>query len=446
MPELNDSSSSLLESESNDNGIVIHEAESITESVGASGQESSSQFDSVHFPQNKSPDSIPDSILAKRDTKAAFHLRVLVVLLFLFMSIFVPIIIYTTARNNEQGGFESEFEALATKVIDSFEFNVARKLGAIDSLGISVTSHGTKNSVPPNVTIPDFDLRAANTLALADAFSVFLVPLVDRDGRLQWEQYAVENQGWVEVAMNRESTNDWRRRNLQTTGISETIYRSDANGDKISEDQGDLYCPVWQNAPVYEDIVNFNLLSVDTLKDGILAMKQTEEAVLGRVAEFSENEVVIQEYFETLLEAEISNGEPISSLFYPVLDSFEPDAGVVSLFSMAILWSSFFEGVSSFVFCPVLAWRIVLYRSKIHSSFLFQPICVRFYLPTRKELFVSLKMHAIKVLRTKSMVKRPSFWETRIFTKRSLTNTHAFMTSTRFSNQIVLPSVKLLFH
>ena len=299
-------------------------------------------------------DSVADSI-ARKDTKAAFHLRVLVIALFVFMSIFVPIIIFISARSNEEEGFKSEFRALATKVIDSFKFNVARKLGAIDSLDISVTSYaqGTGSS-PPNVTMPDFDLRAANTLALADTFSVFLVPLVETSRRVEWESYAQDHQGWVKTAVDRKTASADRRLDAQTLeGVHETIYRLDENGNKIpEEDTSDPYFPVWQNAPVFEGIVNFNLLSVDSLSDGIREMKKTNEAVLGRVVDFSVNEGLLREYFDSLLftdegDSDVSKDEPISNLFYPVFDEFGPNATLVGLFSMVIYWHTFFEGVSA---------------------------------------------------------------------------------------------------
>jgi hypothetical protein len=292
-------------------------------------------------------DSVADSI-AKKDTKAACHLRVIVMALFIFMSVLVPIVIFTSAREIEQEGFQSEFDALATQVIDSFEFNVARKLGAIDSLGISFTSYAVEtNSTPPNVTMPDFDLRAANTLALADTFSVFFVPLVEEDTRQEWEQYSDENQGWISTALTRKTATSLRKLE-EVKGISETIYKFGESGQKVSEEYGSgPYFPVWQNAPVFEDIVNFNLLSVDTLRDGIFAMRESKEAVLGKVVEFSKNEVIIQDYFDDFLTRGAQNrGEPVSNLFYPVFNQFGSDAELVALFSMVIFWHKLFEGVS----------------------------------------------------------------------------------------------------
>jgi hypothetical protein len=390
-------------------------------------------------------DSVADSI-AKKDIKAACHLRILVVALFLFMSIFVPIVIFITSRNNEEEGFQSEFEALATKVIDSFEFNVARKFGAIDSLDISVTSYAVgTGSTPPNVTMPDFDLRAANTLALADTFSVFYVPVVEEGGRKEWEQYAVEKQGWIETAVSRETASSARRvQELQ--GIAETIFKFGDNGEPVPE--GDLgpYFPIWQNAPVFEQIVNFNLLSVDSFRDGILAMKESEEAVLGRVAEFSDNEEMIHVFFDNLLAAEEAEYrvEPVSNLFYPVFDQFGSNATLVSLFSMLIFWHTFFEGVSLSCWLPHFNRKPnpeISDRSPIICSY-----CNHRSSPLiPKELSASLRTNVDRALPTRSMVRRQSS-RVMVISMIRLSIVSLVPTKlTRFSNPKVLPFVRLRF-
>ena len=339
----NGSENESFQESDNDSAIRGHEF-----SDADSDRNSSFHPDSVHGSSKTQQDSVVDSI-ARKDTKAACHLRVLVIALFIFMSVFVPIIIYITARKNEENSFNSEFDALATKVVDSFEFNVARKLGAIDSLDISVTSYAVgMNLTFPFVTIPDFDLRSANTLALADTFSVFLVPLVLDTVRSEWEVYSANNKNWIEQALNRKVATSRRR----LGEFHDYIYRFDDQGNAVPVAANQTqYFPIWQNAPVFEDLVNFDLLSIETYSEGILAMLKTEEAVLGKVTEFKVSEKMLQNYFDSLLPPDSSNygGEPISSLFYPVFDRFGSNRTLVSLFSMVIFWHTYFEGVSDWI-------------------------------------------------------------------------------------------------
>jgi hypothetical protein len=318
-------------------------------STTESDRNSSTHPDSMHGVSAAS-DSVADS-MAKKDTTAACQLRVLVILLFIFMSIFVPVIIFLTTRNNEQESFESEFEALATKVVDSFEFNVARKLGAIDSLDISITSYAVgTNATFPFVTLPDFDLRAANTLALADTFSVIFVPLVTQANRLKWENYTVQNEEWLTKAINRQTTATVGRRVQESVGLIEpSISFFGEDGARIHQPDGaEPYFPIWQNAPVDSGIVNFNLASIGSFNEGILHMVETQEAVLGEVAEFADNEFLIEQYYEQLLvnENEGFGGEPLSNLFYPIFDQFGTDHELVGMANIVIFWHAFFEGVS----------------------------------------------------------------------------------------------------
>jgi hypothetical protein len=298
-----------------------------------------------------SADSVADSI-AKKDTTAACLMRVLVIALFIFMSVFVPIVIFLTARNNEQENFESEFDALATKVVDSFEFNVARKLGAIDSLDISITSYAVgTNSTFPFVTLPDFDLRAANTLALADTLSVAFVPLVTQANRAEWESYSVDNEAWITTALNRQTASVGRRAQApETIGLSTPVITAFAEDGALvpQPDGAGPYFPLWQNAPVDTSIVNFDLASIGSFTEGILNMVETQQAVLGKAAEFAPNELLIQQYFEQLLvnDEEHQGSEPVSNLFYPVFDKFGKDHELVGMLNIVIFWHSFFEGVS----------------------------------------------------------------------------------------------------
>ena len=317
-------------------------------STSESDRHSSNVNDSVHGAPS---DSVADSI-AKKDTTAACLMRVLVIALFICMSVFVPIIIFLTASNNEQENFESEFDALATKVVDSFEFNVARKLGAIDSLDISITSYAVgTNSTFPFVTLPDFDLRAANTLALADTFSVVFVPLVTQKNRAKWETYTVDNEAWITTALNRQTASVERRAQApETIGLSTPMITAFAQDGALvrQPDGAEPYFPVWQNAPVDTSIVNFNLASVGSFTDSILHMVETKQAVLGKTAEFTPNELLIEQYYEQLLVGDQDDyeGEPVSNLFYPVFDKFGKDHGLVGMLNIVIFWHAFFEGVS----------------------------------------------------------------------------------------------------
>jgi hypothetical protein len=88
-------------------------------------------------------------------------------------------------------------------------------------------------------------------------------------------------------------------------------------------------------------------------------MLNSQQAVLGKVAKFSESQQAIQDYFDNLVAApqdgdndEDENdkdkriSEPMSLLFYPIFDTFGSNRTLVSMFALSVYWHTFFEKVS----------------------------------------------------------------------------------------------------
>ena len=101
---------------------------------------------------------------------------------------------YKYTRNVELDDFETRFASIAGSVSDSFHDAVERKLGALDAMSVTITSHARESGqVFPTVTLPDFETRGANTRILADGVYVFWLPYVVEDKRAQWEAYAYQH-------------------------------------------------------------------------------------------------------------------------------------------------------------------------------------------------------------------------------------------------------------
>ena len=101
---------------------------------------------------------------------------------------------YKYTRNVEWDDFETRFASIAGSVSDSFHDAVERKLGALDAMSVTITSHARESGqVFPTVTLPDFETRGANTRILADGVYVFWLPYVVEDKRAQWEAYAYQH-------------------------------------------------------------------------------------------------------------------------------------------------------------------------------------------------------------------------------------------------------------
>jgi hypothetical protein len=99
---------------------------------------------------------------------------------------------YTSSIETDE--FESRFTSIALSVSDSFVDGVERKLGALDALSVSITSHALQSGEEfPTVTLPDYEVQAGNTRISADGVYVFWLPYVQDEQRAAWDQYAGQN-------------------------------------------------------------------------------------------------------------------------------------------------------------------------------------------------------------------------------------------------------------
>ena len=98
-------------------------------------------------------------------------------------------------RHAEYRKFQENFEANAEKVIDFVQITIRRKMESLDTLSASFTAFATATgAVWPNVTLPDYAVRAAGIRALAGAPNINTYHLVTDETRQGWEAYVRENQ------------------------------------------------------------------------------------------------------------------------------------------------------------------------------------------------------------------------------------------------------------
>jgi hypothetical protein len=142
--------------------------------------------------------------LGKRETRAIFFLRLLVMVVFVLLAVSSSMSVFFYVQNSEEDQFQSEFGVHADKVIESFNLAIERKLSAIDSLSVAITSHAiSSGSTFPNVTVPHFEYKGSNTRIIGDTVMAFYMPLVTDETREGWEAYSRENNGHlIEAGLN----------------------------------------------------------------------------------------------------------------------------------------------------------------------------------------------------------------------------------------------------
>jgi hypothetical protein len=127
-----------------------------------------------------------------------------VIKLFAYLAVIVPLFVSARARSkSEVISFKIEFEALGSRVVESFGAIFSHMLSAVDALSISATSHvHNTNGSWPFVTMLDFDLRGASALVdLSGMVYIGFCPLVTTNNRAEWERYSQKNLWSIEDAM-----------------------------------------------------------------------------------------------------------------------------------------------------------------------------------------------------------------------------------------------------
>lgn len=165
------------------------------------GDKDSDDDDDVDIDENPTTNHRVQAALAEKKSLAQTTENRVVgslrIYLLLFLAVTAGLVGWGTYHYTAQveiDEFETRFTSIAGSVSDSFHNAVERKLGALDAMSVTLTSHALQSGQSfPMVTLPDFETRAANTRILADGVYVFWLPYVTDDKRAAWEVYASQH-------------------------------------------------------------------------------------------------------------------------------------------------------------------------------------------------------------------------------------------------------------
>jgi class 3 adenylate cyclase len=257
-------------------------------------------------------------------------IRIMMVLVLIGSTYLASFIAYQVTLRGEEWQFETTHDDNSDKIMHAFEINLRDTIGALDNLALSTsTLVSTLDQTWPFVVTPDFELRGSSTRQMARSVHVSLLPLVDAEKRLQWEQFSIDNAAWVAEGA---SAGDG-------TDISRVI--------SPQSETKETYLPIWQSTPVEAHLVNFNLLSQRSFGQDLVEAIESKNVVIGRVTDVSKKndpfnflyqEVEIDAHHASLETNQNtgSYGNPLSMVLFPVLDDSQKVVGVIS---GAIYWS-----------------------------------------------------------------------------------------------------------
>jgi class 3 adenylate cyclase len=292
-------------------------------------------------------DSAEAEIIASKVSKQVFWLKMTVLFVLVFAAVLVATAVYLSTQRSEENAFESAFYDDVVKVYDTFKFTVERKLGAIDSLSIAITSLAVDSQASwPNFTVPDFEFRAANIRELADAASIAISPIVSEDDRAGWEAYSIENTQWIDDAAA-----FLVGRRLETpeldNGVSKKVFAFKDGVERVVDESPAPFLPMWQNYPAVPGLVNFNLRSNSNFHDGIEVLLETGDAVFGRIWDIeSSTDTALTEFFDVWeLDGEFHRDDPASKLFYPIYDGLSEGHNLVAVITAVVNWETYFQNI-----------------------------------------------------------------------------------------------------
>jgi hypothetical protein len=140
--------------------------------------------------------------LAKRDTKRVLHLKVLVVLFLVLSATIISVVVYTYITHNEQKQFKAKFRNDAEKVHTSIATSIQRSPGALNAIAVTLVSYANDKGIEwPFVALPDFALHASKMLPATNGLYVSVVPIVAPAQKRQWEEFAYQNDIWVNQSL-----------------------------------------------------------------------------------------------------------------------------------------------------------------------------------------------------------------------------------------------------
>eukprot|EP00934_Nitzschia_sp_Nitz4_P009170 Nitzschia sp. Nitz4//scaffold37_size175936//139425//149009//NITZ4_002062-RA/size175936-snap-gene-0.260-mRNA-1//-1//CDS//3329549836//9160//frame0 len=332
---------------------------------GDDGSHSASNSNSNSLSKSRQESSLSDSnalgsnaqsveaeIIAKRAGKTVLYLKVVVLLILVLAGVIVALAIFFATTNGEEDAFVQVFDADATKVFETFKYNMERKLGAIDKLSVDYTSLAQDAGLSyPTFTMPDFEYRAAGLGALANAPVVVYMPIVQAEDRDEWESYSVENTGWINDGLEFEAEQlmDERRLDEGDYNISSFIFTAHT-GEILRQDTPGPYAPVWTHHPLIPSLANLDVNANYTgslFFNDLHACLTTEKVIIGKVGAFFDFLPVWQytlgPWFE---EGFLAQDDPFSKIFYPVYDTFDSsNRTAVGMICALMNWNTYFQQI-----------------------------------------------------------------------------------------------------
>ena len=311
--------------------------------------------------------------IASNESRNVFRARVVVIMILAFVAAGISAGVYIITTQSQESEFDAQWEGNSLQIVNSFEEIVKEKFGALSTLAVSFTSYARGNNLTwPFVTMNDFQQRAAIARKISNAIHTQITPIVTPENREKWEEYSVQNKGWIDERTEYEQVigQDEELKQFLTpalpysndpalnfsSGISDKIYSLDTTTFlPVSLYSPPPYYPIWQQSPIsHATVVNWNLREFPSIGPFMDVCSEKGEIVVGGFDSYPAGNVsspnAYSRWFAFLLSYQAGKvveytGEPITQIYIPVFDSYDEDHQVVAVIHASINWKSYFANI-----------------------------------------------------------------------------------------------------
>jgi class 3 adenylate cyclase len=217
-------------------------------------------------------------------------------------------------------------DAFAFEIQDSIHHKSKTLFGVLDSMALSCSSIATQTTEPwPFQTIPTFEGLTSSFREVSGTRRISMSPLVADGEKEAWEQYSVENQGWIQESYNTIGVEG------KPLDIHDVIYNID-DGIVVEAEQGP-FVPLWQlsEPPKNTAVINFNLMSNSVFSSTFDIAKLNSQALF--TEKFSASELLGGG------DEEVKGSE--SLLIQPIFDDATSKNTVVGAVLAVLSWNDF---------------------------------------------------------------------------------------------------------
>jgi hypothetical protein len=327
--------------------------------------DSDAESDSTSEDANIDEDSDEINEIYKNESSATFRLRLVVFLATLLAAVGISLAVYFIMSDTERDEYRAQYDESAFTVITSFEDIAGQELAAIGSLSVAATLYARSqpNVTWPFITLNDFQQRADDIRHLSNSLFLSIVPVISEEDRPAWEDYAVKNTGWLD------NSRVYQKEGLGITlqsaeaggpldiasGIGDKIYIIGPDGSLVDQSSGP-YFPLWQDSPHFGTgmIPNFNLAYYSEYAPYIKKSLETGDMTLGGLDTATPGNIHDPDrttsFFARLVSVEADErldylGDPMSSVFVPIFESFDTTEKPSALIYSVFRWATYFEGL-----------------------------------------------------------------------------------------------------